>query len=89
MFVIEKTAPELRAQIEMCWSSTSEGKTGGTFYEIFPAGNVDLVFRFSDSGCRMVLLGPATENAYVEIHEESHYFGIRFRTGQTPRLPPL
>ena len=86
MVVIANPAPDMAAQIETLWSASSEGKLGTSFYEIFPAGNTDLVFRFSDSGCRMALLGPAMENACVEIHEESHYFGIRFRTGQTPRL---
>jgi len=83
--VIGKPAPDLAQQIEMCWSVTGEG-SGRAFYEILPECNVNLIVRFSSSGCRMVLYGPATEKACVEIDEAASYFCIRFRPGQFPRL---
>jgi AraC-like DNA-binding protein len=86
VLIVANPAPDLAPQIETLWAATSEGKSGTTFYEHFPAGNVDLIFRFSASGCRMVLLGPAAEKACVEVHEASEYFGMRFRIGQAPRL---
>lgn len=70
----------------MCWSVTSEGGNGRTFYEILPDSNMNLTIRFSSAGCRMVLLGPGTEKASIEIDNESDYFCIRFRPAQVPRL---
>jgi AraC-like DNA-binding protein len=86
MVELGKPAPDLAQQIETCWSVTSEGGSGTTFYEIPPDSSVNLIFRFSSAGCRMVLFGPATEKACVEIDEASDYFCMRFRPGQTPRL---
>lgn len=86
MVYIGNPAPDLAQQIEMCWSVTNEGGSGRAFYEILPDANVNLIFRFSSSGCRMVLLGPTTEKASVEIDEAADYFCIRFRPGQAFRL---
>ena len=77
-----KPAPDLAQQIEMCWSLTSCGENGTAFYELLPDSDMNLVFRFSSTGCRMVLMGPLTEKASVELHDASDYFCIRFRPGQ-------
>lgn len=79
-------APDLAHHADLCWSVTSEGMRGRRFYEFLPDSNMNLVFRFSSSACRMVLLGPATEKFCVEKDEESDYFGIRFCPGQVLRL---
>lgn len=81
---MKKLAPNLTQQIDMYWSVTSQGKKGISAFEVFPDGAAKLIFRFSDSGCRMVLIGPSTEKACVEIDAASEYVGIRFRAGQTP-----
>lgn len=86
MVYIGKPAPDLAQQIDMCWSVMTEGDVDRTFYEILPDSNVNLTIRFSSSGCRMVLLGPATEKASIEIDNASDYFCIRFRPAQVPRL---
>ncbi len=86
MLFIGYPPPDLAHYIDSCWSITSEGKSGTSFHEIFPDSNMKLVFRFSLSACRMVLMGPVTEKSTVEIDEASDYFGFRFRPGQTPRL---
>lgn len=47
---------------------------------------MNLIFRFSNSGWRMTLLGPRTEKASVEIDHASDYFCLSFNPGQAPRL---
>lgn len=86
MRFISSPAPDLARQIELCWFTKGEKEAGKAFYEILPDSNVKLIFRFSPSGCRMVLLGPLTERACVEIDGESDYFGVHFRPGRAPRL---
>jgi AraC-like DNA-binding protein len=78
-------APDATGRIDLCWSSTGSG-TRTTLHELFPDAGVHLVFRHSEAGCRMVLLGPATEPAAVERAAGAEYLGIRFRAGQAPRL---
>lgn len=85
MVFLGKPASDLTQQIEKCWSITSEG-SGRAFYEILPDSSMNLIFRFSSSGCRMSFLGPATDKACVEIDGESDYFCIRFRPGQALQL---
>ncbi|BDG03147.1 helix-turn-helix transcriptional regulator [Anaeromyxobacter oryzae] len=79
------TVADPEGRIDLCWSS-SGGGTGTTLHEFFPDGGVHLVLRHSESGCRMVLLGPSTERATVERAAGAEYLGIRFRAGQAPRL---
>lgn len=86
MTYVSKPCAYLAPYIENCWSVFSEGKSGVSFYEIFPDCNVKLIFRFSSTACRMVLMGPATEKATVEIAAAPDYFGFRFRPGQAPQL---
>ncbi|MBI1921681.1 MAG: AraC family transcriptional regulator [Geobacter sp.] len=86
MFVWGKPVPDLARQIEMYLSITSEEGRGRRFYEFLPDSSMNLVFRFSPTACRMVLLGPAAEKSCAEIDEESEYFCIRFRPGQALRL---
>lgn len=83
---ISSPAPDLARQIELYWFTKGEKKGCRAFYEILPDCNVKLIFRFSPSGCRMVLLGPLTGRACVEIDGESDYFGVHFRSGQAPGL---
>lgn len=86
MIYFGKPAPDLAQHIEMCWSLTGEEGSGKAFYEILPDSNMNLIFRFSSSRCRMSLLGPASEKACVEIDGASDYFCIRFHPGQALRL---
>jgi AraC-like DNA-binding protein len=79
-------APDLAHRIDLHWSSSPDGSPGTAFQEFFPDSGVHLVFRLSSSGCRAVLLGPTTERACVELDRRAEYLGIRFRTGQAPRL---
>ncbi len=55
-------------------------------HDLLPDSGAHLIFRFSSSGCRMVLLGPVTERAVVELDQGAEYFGVRFRTGQATLL---
>ena len=89
MKFIGSPAPDLKPFIEVCWSVFSEGKSGLSFSEIFPDSNIKLVFRFSATACRLVLMGPVREKATVEIDSASDYFGFRFRPGQAPRLADI
>jgi AraC-like DNA-binding protein len=86
MSTITFPAPDLSARIDFCWSVTGDAAGGAAFHELLPDSGVHLVVRLSSSGGRMVLLGPATEKASVELDRGSEYFGIRFRTAQAPRL---
>lgn len=86
MVYIGKPAPDLAQQVEMCWSVKGCEGSGTAFYEILPDSHMNLVFRFSSTGCRMVLMGPLTEKASVELHDASDYFCIRFRPGQALNL---
>jgi len=86
--VITLPAPDLASQIDLCWAAPSGG-TGTALHEFFPDAGVHLVFRHSPAGCRMVLLGPATERASVERDAGAEYLGIRFRAGQAPRLADI
>lgn len=56
------------------------------FHELLPDSGMNLVFRYSATGCRMVLFGPRTQKSSVEIHQGSAFFGVRFITGQALRL---
>ena len=87
--IARKPAPDLVRQIEMFWSVTSRGGSGRSLYEVLPDSGVHLILRFSSCGCRMVLLGQATEKACIEIDESSDYFGIRFHPGHVPRLADI
>ncbi|WP_242343378.1 helix-turn-helix domain-containing protein [Anaeromyxobacter terrae] len=86
MSTITFPAADLATKIDLCWSVTGEGKGGTAFRELFPDSGAHLVVRFSSSAARMVLLGPSTEKVNVELDEGAEYLGVRFRTGQAPRL---
>lgn len=85
MSTLTLPAPDLARQIDVCWS-VEAGKGGKAFREFFPDAGAHLVIRFTSSSARAVLLGPATEKLNVELDEGADYLGIRFRTGQAPRL---
>ena len=89
MVVTKKTGQDLAQRIDTSWSVTNRGKKEILAFEVLPDGVAKLIFRFSDSGCRMVLIGPSTEKASVEIDGASEYIGIRFRAGQTPYLADI
>lgn len=78
--------PDLSTQIDLCWATKSSGGSGTTFHEFFPDAGAHLIFRHSPTGCRMVLIGPATERATTERVAGGEYLGIRFRAGQAPRF---
>ena len=82
-------ARDLAGRIDLCCSVPATGGRGRAFYEIFPNSNAHLIFRFSASACRLVMLGPVREKATVEIDLESDYFIVRFRTGQAPVLEDI
>ena len=86
MIYIGNPTPDLMPYVESCWSVFSKNESGLSFHEIFPDSNVKLVFRFSLTACRMVLMGSVSEKATVEIDGASDYFGFRFRPAQAPRL---
>lgn len=79
-------APDLAGRIDLCWSASGTGGKGNSLHEFLPDAGVHLVLRLSRAGCRLVLLGPATERATVERAAGAEYLGIRFRAGQAPRL---
>lgn len=70
----------------MFWSIPAGSGPGTAFHEMYPDGGANLVLRLSPTGCRAVLLGPATEKASVEVDEDAEYLGVRFRVGEAPRL---
>jgi len=84
MTTIRQPSPELARTIDLCWAKT--GDDVATFFEVYPSSSVDLIFRFSESGNRVVVLGPRTETVNVEVAARARYFGVSFRCGQTPRL---
>lgn len=84
--VLMPPPPDLSSQIDLCWATPSNAGVGTTRHDFFPDAGVNLVFRHSPRGCRMVLIGPATERATVEREIGAEYFAIRFRAGQAPRL---
>jgi AraC-like DNA-binding protein len=86
MSTITFPAPDLASRVDLCWSAGGEGTGGTAFRELFPDSGAHLIVRFSSSSARMVLLGPATEKVNVELDEGAEYLGVRFRTGQAPRL---
>ena len=89
MIVVGKPAPDLAGTVEFFWSGTGDGRVGRTFTKCFPMVTWTSIFRFSASGSRLVLLGPATEKVSITVDEASEYFGIRFRVGQAPRLADI
>lgn len=86
MISLSPPSSDLAGQIEMFWAVKGDGTDTTAFHEVLPGSNVGLVFRYSPTGCRLVLMGPATEQATVEIDRSSDYFGISFRTAQAPLL---
>jgi AraC-like DNA-binding protein len=89
MFAAARPAPDLASRVEMIWSRRTDGTPGRAFHEFFPDSGANLIFRWSSAGARLVLLGPVTEQAAVELDGGSEYFGVRFRTGQAPRLADI
>jgi AraC-like DNA-binding protein len=86
MLVVARPAADLAGRIEMIWSRGPDATPGRAFHEFFPDSSANLIFRWSSAGARLVLLGPVTEQAAVELDGGSEYLGVRFRTGQTPLL---
>ncbi|MDI1476449.1 helix-turn-helix transcriptional regulator [Polyangium sp. y55x31] len=84
--ILTPAPPDLSTQIDLCWATNGRGGSGTTFHEFFPDAGAHLVFRHSPAGCRMVLIGPATERATIERDAGAEYLGIRFRAGQAPRF---
>ncbi len=82
-------ATDLRPCVELFWSIINDGRQGRFFYEVFPDSHVQLVFRFSAQAQRMVVLGPMTEKATVEIDLASDYFGVRFHPGRMPNIADI
>lgn len=89
MFVIARPAADLATRVEMIWSRSDDGTSGTAFHEFFPDSSANLIFRWSSAAARLVLLGPVTEQAAVELDGRSEYLGVRFRTGQAPQLSEL
>lgn len=86
MVLTREPAADLASRIDRFWSVRGDGAPGTSFHEFFPDGSSNLIFRLSSSGCRLVLLGPATDLAAVERDRRAEYLGVRFRTGHTPAL---
>lgn len=91
MIVTMKPDPALQESVEMLWAIPSQTRKAAqhpetSCHELFPDSTVNLVFRFSNAGCRMVLVGPNTEKSSVEVAPGSEYFGFKFHTAQVPRL---
>ena len=86
MVIVQKPAPELASQIEICWSSVWKGGDGSALYEILPSGNMTLMFRFSGTVCQAFLLGPVTSKISLNVDQSCDYFCVRFRPGQAPKL---
>jgi len=83
-------SPALARQVELFfWSQPTRNEHATSFYEFLPDSSPNLIFRFTPSRARMVLLGPATEKATIELDAAAFYLGIRFRTGQAPRLADI
>ncbi len=85
-------APDLRNQIEMCWIVDPHANGHSHVihrHEVFPSSGMDLVFRFSEGGARMVVLGPRTQRATVELDSSATYMGVRFRTGRALQLADI
>ena len=89
MLYVAEPSPDLSGRIGTAWSFESREGRDRVFHEFFPGGGADLIFRFSESGCRLVLLGPATEKAAIQIDQGSHYIGLRFKAGQAPAVSGL
>lgn len=83
--VLQPPAADLAPQVDFCWA-LGGGPTGPAFQEFLPDSGVHLVVRVSASTARIALMGPATEKASVQLAPGADYFGVRFRTGQAPRL---
>jgi AraC-like DNA-binding protein len=86
MIVTARPAPDLASRVELVWSRRPDGAPGTAFHEFYPDSSANLIFRWSSAGARLVLLGPVTEQAAVELEGGAEYLGLRFRTGQAPRL---
>jgi AraC-like DNA-binding protein len=84
--VVARPTAELAGRVEMLWSRSPDGSSGTAFHEFFPDSGSNLIFRWSSAGARLVLLGPVTQQAAVEIDGAAEYLGVRFRPGQAPRL---
>lgn len=85
MFDFAIPSPDLAESIEMFWAYAGRGGAV-TQHELLPCSAASLVFRTGPTGHRLVLMGPNTEKATIEIDNASDYYGIRFRTAGLPRL---
>ncbi len=86
MAIIGHPAPDLARRIELSWFAAGTAGAGRAFYEVPPTGNATLILRVSSSGCRLVLLGAASEKTTIERDGSADYYGLSFRPGQLPRL---
>lgn len=89
VLVLATPAPDLTSRVEMIWFRSNQGTSGTAFHEFFPDSSANLILRWSSVAARLVLLGPVTERAAVELDGGSEYLGVRFRAGQAPRLSDL
>lgn len=85
MKAIGKPSGNMGRMIELHWATETEDGSG-SFHELQPGTTADLVFRCSEAGCRLVLLGPRSDRAVVEMTGSAQYFGMRFRSGRVPAL---
>ena len=83
-FAIAPPAADLDRTISVGWSIDAPPGSGSAFFELLPDASANLVVRVTDSSCRMVLLGPATEKATIELAGGAQYFGLRFCAGGAP-----
>lgn len=89
MMIERNPAPDTDGQIETCCVISGREGAKRAFYEVLPDSGAHLIFRFSPEGCRLVLMGQATEKTSVEIDGASNYLYIRFHAGSVPRLADI
>lgn len=77
-------SPNLAPVILRGWHIATPAEAETAVHEVGPSCGVDLVFRVSQAGCRLVLLGMRTRKAHVELVGGAEYLGFRFRAGHVP-----
>lgn len=70
MFTFGKPSQYVSDRIELYWTLHA-GKGGTFFHEVYPDPQMNLVFRYSKSSSRMVLMGPRLHKAFVEMDADS------------------
>ncbi len=86
---MQKPGKEFSGLIEKFWYMPWKEGVSRRMHEILPDGSFAFLFAVSESGCRILYVGPFTELRRVLLLDRLEYFCVQFRPGRMLRVADI